>query len=252
MILSTIVTEHTGGETSLWSFEPDADGKQPPLKKLCLKVVSTWIGFPIWWSLSPDGFGFVTDFDLHQGVFLLLNIVSKMVFVIVVFRLDCVPVPQYESRHAPAETKPDRRDHRLPTPINNIFAVQEFHAVQQQKSQAKPPSSTASTEDLERGETRSTPKQSRDRSEKRRSDLSEQAVNAFDRKQRQREPAQEAPAPNAADMQLDQWEQQLARRRELVERERVLLAMEQEMRPSQVVQEGVGYTSSCGACATRV
>ena len=34
-VLSAVVTEHTGGETSLFTLAPDKDGKQPPLKTFC-------------------------------------------------------------------------------------------------------------------------------------------------------------------------------------------------------------------------
>merc|ERR1719428_2002959 len=85
--MDRVVEEHTDGDTRLFS-STSKSGKSTPLKALLVKVLATWIGFPIWWAMSPDGFNVVEDRDIHSGIFLLLNVVAKAVFIWYVYTLD--------------------------------------------------------------------------------------------------------------------------------------------------------------------
>jgi bacteriorhodopsin len=104
--MDQVVYEHTGTETRLFTTKTDKDGNSPALKKVLIKVLATWVVFPIWWFLSPDGFSIVEDHDVHQGVFLLLNIISKAVFCYCIFALDGVPEPKYVARYADTVSSP--------------------------------------------------------------------------------------------------------------------------------------------------
>jgi len=101
-LFDRVVYEHTGGETRLFSSAGDSSGKTPPLKRLLIKVLATWVGFPVWWTMSPDGFSVVEDRDVHQGVFSILNIVSKVVFVWYIFALDYDMHPDLFKQESPS------------------------------------------------------------------------------------------------------------------------------------------------------
>jgi len=127
---SQIMHEHTGGETSLFSMKPDKDGKHPALKKVLFKVLLTWVAFPIWWFLSPDGFNVMKDHDLHQGVFLLLNIISKAVFCYAIFCLDGVEEPVYVERYSETIQSPTFKHNygteKKPEPMSPIAAQEQL------------------------------------------------------------------------------------------------------------------------------
>merc|ERR1719326_2332417 len=105
-LMDRVVFESTGGEHRLFGSTGDEVSKAPPLKRLLVKVLATWIGFPVWWAMSPDGFSVITDHDLHQGIFLLLNIISKVVFVWYIYTLD-YDLPSDPSKSA-VEEKPSK------------------------------------------------------------------------------------------------------------------------------------------------
>jgi bacteriorhodopsin len=132
-LMDRVVEEHTEGDTRLFS-STSKSGKSTPLKALLIKVLLTWIGFPIWWALSPDGFNVVEDHQIHSGVFLLLNIVAKTVFIWYVYTLDY-------------EMPSDKGAAKLPDEHPDLKQEQSFDAAKDQDQEQKP----AAKEDVEDG-----------------------------------------------------------------------------------------------------
>ncbi|CAJ1421999.1 unnamed protein product [Effrenium voratum] len=91
MILAFIMFFHNGlqikenseGEES-W-FQGDSD-----FRKLSILLVVTWFPFPIWFSLSVEGFGVITDPLIIELGWVILNIVSKFTFIIWMQRMKMV------------------------------------------------------------------------------------------------------------------------------------------------------------------
>ncbi|CAE7212978.1 hisS [Symbiodinium pilosum] len=63
------------GEESLFSGDSD-------FRKLSIVLIVTWFPFPLWFSLSVEGFGLVTDGFIIEMGWVVLNIVSKFLFII--------------------------------------------------------------------------------------------------------------------------------------------------------------------------
>jgi hypothetical protein len=112
-LMDRVVEEHTEGDTRLFAAGSKS-GKSTPLKALLLKVLATWIGFPIWWAMSPDGFNVVEDRDLHSGIFLLLNIVAKAVFIWYVYTLD-YELPSDKGAAKLPDEHPDLKQEQSPS-----------------------------------------------------------------------------------------------------------------------------------------
>mmetsp|Transcript_75776 Transcript_75776/g.181173 ORF Transcript_75776/g.181173 Transcript_75776/m.181173 type:complete len:901 (+) Transcript_75776:78-2780(+) len=77
------IKENSEGEES-W-FQGDSD-----FRKLSILLVITWFPFPIWFSLSVEGFGVITDPLIIELGWVILNIVSKFTFIIWMQRMKMV------------------------------------------------------------------------------------------------------------------------------------------------------------------
>jgi hypothetical protein len=77
--LAMTVREHSGGKESLCGTLHGS-----VYQHLCLKIVSTWILFPIWWILSADGLSIVSNTDVNIIVTAALNIFAKGLYVVFV------------------------------------------------------------------------------------------------------------------------------------------------------------------------
>ncbi|CAE7524508.1 hisS, partial [Symbiodinium natans] len=77
------IKENSEGEESL--FQGDSD-----FRKLSILLIITWFPFPIWFSLSVEGFGVVTDYLVIELGWVVLNIVSKFTFIIWMQRMKMV------------------------------------------------------------------------------------------------------------------------------------------------------------------
>eukprot|EP00435_Cladocopium_sp_Y103_P072350 s227_g40.t1 len=64
------IRENSEGEEG--AFVGDSD-----FRKLSLLLIITWIPFPLWFSLSIEGFGVITDYLIIEMGWVILNIVSK-------------------------------------------------------------------------------------------------------------------------------------------------------------------------------
>jgi hypothetical protein len=76
------VRDHSAGTESLFKV-----GHGSPYKALCLKVVSTWVLFPIWWLFSAEGLNLVTQPEYNTIISAILNIMAKGVYVVFVERI---------------------------------------------------------------------------------------------------------------------------------------------------------------------
>mmetsp|Transcript_25722 Transcript_25722/g.60279 ORF Transcript_25722/g.60279 Transcript_25722/m.60279 type:complete len:903 (+) Transcript_25722:36-2744(+) len=77
------IAENSEGEESF--FHGDSD-----FRKLSLLLVWTWFPFPIWFTVSVEGFGLITDpFVIEMG-WVLLNVVSKFSFIVLLQRMKMV------------------------------------------------------------------------------------------------------------------------------------------------------------------
>jgi bacteriorhodopsin len=57
------------------------------IRALSLIVVSTWVPFPIWYALSPEGFNVITNSALMKVAVAFLNVISKGVFTLYLIRV---------------------------------------------------------------------------------------------------------------------------------------------------------------------
>lgn len=64
------IGENSEGEEG--AFNGDSD-----FRKLSLLLIITWIPFPVWFSLSIEGFGVITDYLIIEMGWVVLNIISK-------------------------------------------------------------------------------------------------------------------------------------------------------------------------------
>ncbi|CAE7841422.1 hop [Symbiodinium necroappetens] len=69
------IRENSEGEESL--FHGDSD-----FRKLSIVLIITWFPFPLWFMLSVEGFGLITDGFIIEMGWVVLNIVSKFLFII--------------------------------------------------------------------------------------------------------------------------------------------------------------------------
>eukprot|EP00746_Dinoflagellata_sp_MGD_P065992 gnl/MRDRNA2_/MRDRNA2_27413_c0_seq1.p1 gnl/MRDRNA2_/MRDRNA2_27413_c0~~gnl/MRDRNA2_/MRDRNA2_27413_c0_seq1.p1 ORF type:complete len:467 (-),score=62.58 gnl/MRDRNA2_/MRDRNA2_27413_c0_seq1:497-1798(-) len=80
-IINRAVLEHSQGEESLFSIGKSAHASW--YKALAKKIFMTWVLFPIWWLMSPEGFAFATDsHDVDSMVKLFLNCFAKGLYVV--------------------------------------------------------------------------------------------------------------------------------------------------------------------------
>merc|ERR1719498_2029109 len=57
------------------------------LRTLSLIVVFTWVPFPIWYALSPEGFNVITNSALMKVAVAFLNVISKGIFTLYLIRV---------------------------------------------------------------------------------------------------------------------------------------------------------------------
>lgn len=74
------IRENSEGEEN--AFMGDSD-----FRKLSLLLILTWFPFPIWFSLSIEGFGVITDYLVIEMGWVALNIISKFTFIILMQRM---------------------------------------------------------------------------------------------------------------------------------------------------------------------
>eukprot|EP00435_Cladocopium_sp_Y103_P074709 s443_g50.t1 len=77
------ISENSEGEEN--AFQGDSD-----FRKLSLLLIITWIPFPVWFSLSIEGFGVITDYLIIEMGWVVLNIISKFTFIILMQRMKMV------------------------------------------------------------------------------------------------------------------------------------------------------------------
>mmetsp|Transcript_5663 Transcript_5663/g.13371 ORF Transcript_5663/g.13371 Transcript_5663/m.13371 type:complete len:904 (-) Transcript_5663:60-2771(-) len=73
------IKENSEGEESLFSGDSD-------FRKLSIVLIITWFPFPLWFSLSVEGFGVINDGFIIEMGWVILNIVSKFLFIIMMQR----------------------------------------------------------------------------------------------------------------------------------------------------------------------
>eukprot|EP00913_Durusdinium_trenchii_P014668 g13762.t1 len=66
---------------------PNAFMGDSDFRKLSLLLILTWFPFPIWFSLSIEGFGVITDYLVIEMGWVALNIISKFTFIILMQRM---------------------------------------------------------------------------------------------------------------------------------------------------------------------
>ena len=77
------IKENSENEETI--FQGDSD-----FRKLSILLIVTWFPFPIWFSLSVEGFGVITDYLVIEMGWVILNIVSKFAFIIWMQRMKMV------------------------------------------------------------------------------------------------------------------------------------------------------------------
>jgi len=73
------IKENSEGEESLFTGDSD-------FRKLSIVLIITWFPFPLWFSLSVEGFGVINDGFIIEMGWVVLNIVSKFLFIIMMQR----------------------------------------------------------------------------------------------------------------------------------------------------------------------
>merc|ERR1719174_2058560 len=79
-LMNETIRESTNGMESLCSGQSN-------VRALTMLVVLTWIPFPIWYALSPEGFNIIQNAPLMRIAVSFLNIISKGTFTLFLIRL---------------------------------------------------------------------------------------------------------------------------------------------------------------------
>jgi bacteriorhodopsin len=79
-LMNETIRESTNGMESLCSGQSN-------VRALTMLVVLTWIPFPIWYALSPEGFNIIQNAPLMRIAVSFLNIISKGTFTLFLLRL---------------------------------------------------------------------------------------------------------------------------------------------------------------------
>lgn len=80
-IINRCVVEHSDGQESLLNGNLSSHASW--YKTLAKKIFLTWVLFPIWWVLSPEGFAIATDsHDVDALVKLILNCFAKGLYIL--------------------------------------------------------------------------------------------------------------------------------------------------------------------------
>jgi len=74
------IIEHSNGEEGLFRGESD-------FRRLSIMVMAAWFPFPIWYIVSPEGIGIITDVTILQCGWAFLNIVAKFSFIFFIQRI---------------------------------------------------------------------------------------------------------------------------------------------------------------------
>ncbi|CAE7573760.1 hisS [Symbiodinium sp. CCMP2592] len=77
------IRENSEGEESI--LQGDSD-----FRKLSILLIVTWFPFPLWFCLSVEGWGVITDYLVIEMGWVVLNIVSKFTFIIWMQRMKMV------------------------------------------------------------------------------------------------------------------------------------------------------------------
>lgn len=77
------IRENSEGEESI--LQGDSD-----FRKLSILLIVTWFPFPLWFCLSVEGWGIITDYLVIEMGWVVLNIVSKFTFIIWMQRMKMV------------------------------------------------------------------------------------------------------------------------------------------------------------------
>jgi bacteriorhodopsin len=75
-LMNLCVSEATEGENVFHG--------RAPIRYLVLIIIITWVPFPVWYALSPEGFGFVEDQIAMKIAVAFLNVFAKSTFMIYV------------------------------------------------------------------------------------------------------------------------------------------------------------------------
>jgi bacteriorhodopsin len=79
-LMNETIRESTNGLESLCSGSSS-------VRSLTLLVVFTWVPFPIWYALSPEGFNIIKNAPLMRIAVAFLNVISKGTFILFLMRL---------------------------------------------------------------------------------------------------------------------------------------------------------------------
>lgn len=97
-IINNAVREHSEGKEGLFTI-----GHGSWYKALAKKIFWTWVLFPIWWTMSPEGFSLVTDsHDVDSMVKLFLNCFAKGLYVLYIRSLQSKFKDEPETLSLPA------------------------------------------------------------------------------------------------------------------------------------------------------
>jgi len=100
-VMNRTILEHSDGKESL--FNGNSSTHATWYRALGKKIFLTWILFPIWWVLSPEGFALLTDsHDVDSMVKLLLNCLAKGLYVLYIRSLQSRFKDQSETLSVPA------------------------------------------------------------------------------------------------------------------------------------------------------
>lgn len=79
---NSMVLQHSGGRESI--FGGNLHARPSPYKKIAKKIVMTWVLFPLWWLISPEGLGVLQNHEVNSTVQVFLSIVAKGLYVIMI------------------------------------------------------------------------------------------------------------------------------------------------------------------------
>lgn len=81
-VMNFLVREHSENKMAL--FRSPLNAEPCPYKKLAEKIFLSWLLFPLWWLMSPDGFNLVTSSTVNMMVQTVLSVAAKGAYVLMV------------------------------------------------------------------------------------------------------------------------------------------------------------------------
>jgi bacteriorhodopsin len=125
-IMNRAVVEYSEGKESLFNGSLSAHASW--YKTLAKKIFVTWILFPIWWILSPEGFALATEsHDVDSCVKLLLNCFAKGLYILYIRKLQATCTDDSETINSHASHSEQKDIHEQGEISSDAMDIESGH-----------------------------------------------------------------------------------------------------------------------------